>query len=156
MNGPDRVFGRDGVRTPGVGEEMVLDKNLFVERLLPSAVMRGLTPVEMDHYRAPFRERAARKPVLAWPRELPIAGEPADVAAIVTRYRDALTRSPLPKLLLTGEPGALVQAPFVAWCKENLPNLEVASVGPGIHYLQEDHPHEIGAAIADWLRRLPR
>ena len=65
----------------------------------------------------------------------------------------ALTRSPLPKLLLTGEPGALVRAPLVAWCRENLPALEVVPVGNGIHYLQEDHPHEIGAAIADWMRR---
>src|SRR5262249_19751764 len=85
-----------GVRTPGVGGRMVLDDNGFVEKMLPGGVVRGLTEAEMAHYRAPFPDRASRKPVLAWPREIPIEGEPADVVAIVTAYRDALTRSPLP------------------------------------------------------------
>jgi haloalkane dehalogenase len=146
-----------GFRTPGVGETMVLDQNLFVEQLLRSGVglVRELTPEEMANYRAPFPNRASRKPVLAWPREIPIDGQPADVAEIVTRYRDALCRSPLPKLLFAVEPGALVQPPLVAWCRANLPNLEVVELGRGIHYVQEDHPHAIGDHLADWVRRLP-
>src|SRR5260370_381354 len=83
------------LRTPGVGEPMVLDHNMFVEQLLPGSVVRSLSPAEMQHYRAPFVERAARKPMLAWPREIPIAGEPADVVAVVSRYRDALCQSQL-------------------------------------------------------------
>jgi haloalkane dehalogenase len=142
------------LRTPGVGEEMVLDHNFFVEQLLPRSVVRGLTAAEMEHYRAPFVERAARKPTLAWPREIPIAGEPADVVAIVSRYRDALCRSRLPKLLFTVEPGALVPPPLVAWCRDNLPNLEVVALGAGVHFVQEDHPHEIGERLAQWIRRL--
>jgi len=142
------------LRTPGVGEAMVLDENFFVEQFLPSAVLRKLTPEEMAHYRAPFATREARKPTLAWPRQIPIAGEPADVVAIVSRYQEALTRSPLPKLLLTVEPGGLVPAPLVAWCKASLPNLEVVALGQGIHFVQEDHPHAIGQHIAEWLRRL--
>lgn len=143
------------LRTPGVGEALVLDQNVFVEKLLPASVLRGLSEAEMAHYRAPFAERAARRPVLAWPRELPIAGEPADVVALVARYRDALQRSPLPKLLFIAEPGVLVRSPLVAWCKASLPNLDVVSVGPGLHYLQEDHPHEIGRHLAAWIRRMP-
>jgi len=143
-----------GFRTPGVGEKMVLDDNIFIERLLPGSVVRGLTPAEMEHYRAPFREPDHRRPMLAWPREIPMEGEPADVVAIVTAYRDALTRSPLPKLLFAGTPGALVPAPLVAWCREHLPNLDVVDVGPGRHYLQEDNPHAIGEGIAAWLRRI--
>ena len=141
-----------GLRTPGVGERMILDENLFVEKNLPSAVVRGLTAAEMEHYRAPFVERSSRLPTLAWPREIPIAGEPADVAAIIERYRDALTRSPLPKLLFTVEPGSLVRAPLVEWCRANLPALEVIALGPGIHYVQEDHPHQIGRGLATWAR----
>src|SRR5207247_3834382 len=80
------------LRTPGVGETMVLDHNMFVEQLLPGSVVRSLSPAEMQHYRAPFVERAARKPMLAWPREIPIAGEPADVVAVVSRYHVVMTK----------------------------------------------------------------
>src|SRR5262249_27608572 len=161
-----------------------LDDNVFIEKLLPGAVVRGLTEAEMAHYRAPFVERAARKPVLAWPREIPIEGQPADVTAIVSAYRDALCRSPLPKLLLTVDPagftatvgayraglcrtplpkllltfapGGLVPAPAVEWCRASLPNLEIVPLGEGRHYVQEDHPHEMGRAIAAWLERVRR
>jgi haloalkane dehalogenase len=141
------------LRTPGVGERMILDQNFFVEEMLPRAIVRTLSEAEMARYREPFLERSWRKPTLAWPREIPIEGEPADVAAIVANYRDALTRSALPKLLFTADPGGLVREPLVTWCRENLPNLEVVDLGPGIHFLQEDHPHEIGRALAAWLAR---
>src|SRR6266481_3470251 len=141
------------LRTPGVGEPMVLDHNMFVEQLLPGSVVRSLSPAEMQHYRAPFVERAARKPMLAWPREIPIAGEPADVVAVVSRYRDALCQSQLPKLLFTVEPGMLVPAPLVAWCRASLPKLDVIALGRGLHFVQEDHPHAIGEHLAAWVRR---
>jgi len=142
------------LRTPGVGERMVLEENFFVEQILPKGVLRALTDAEMAYYRAPFAHAAARRPTLAWPREIPIAGQPADVVAISEHYREALTRSTLPKLLFTAEPGILVTAPVVAWAREHLPNLEIVSIGPGLHFVQEDHPHEIGAQLAAWVRRL--
>jgi haloalkane dehalogenase len=141
------------LRTPGVGERLVFEENIFIEKMLPGAVARGLTPAEMEAYRGPFRDPASRKPTLAWPREIPVEGQPADVAEIMMRYRDALCRSPVPKLLFTVEPGALVKAPLVEWCRAHLPNLDVVELGHGFHFLQEDHPHEIGAHLAAWLRR---
>jgi len=141
------------LRTPGVGETMVLDHNMFVEQLLPGSVVRSLSPAEMQHYRAPFVERTARKPMLAWPREIPIAGEPADVVTVVSRYRYALCQSQLPKLLFTVEPGMLVRAPLVAWCRASLPKLDVIALGRGLRFVQEDHPHAIGEHIAAWVRR---
>jgi haloalkane dehalogenase len=141
------------LRTPGVGERMVLDENLFIEQLLPGSILRPLSENEREHYRAPFRERGSRMPMLVWPRQLPIAGEPADVVATVEHYRAALTRSPLPKLLLTAEPGALIRAPMITWCQEHLPNLEVIAVGAGVHYLQEDEPDAVGQALAEWRAR---
>ena len=143
-----------GFRTPDVGERLVYEENVFIERMLPSSIVRKLSDTELDQYRAPFREPSSRKPMLVWPRELPIAGEPAEVIARVTDYRDALTRSNIPKLLLAAEPGGLIRAPLIEWCKQNLPNLEVAYVGAGIHYLQEDEPDAIGRSLAIWRGRL--
>jgi haloalkane dehalogenase len=144
-----------GFRTPGVGEKLVLDDDVFLEQLLPGGVARGLGPAEMAHYRAPFPDRASRKPVWVWPNEIPIEGRPADVVQIVTRYRDALCASPVPKLLFAVEPGALIPPPLVAWCREHMPALEVVDLGQGLHFVQEDHPHEIGRRLAEWIRRLP-
>ena len=143
------------MRTPGVGEKLVLEDNIFIEQLLPGAVVRGLTEAERAHYRAPFPDAASRKPVLAWPRQIPIAGEPREVVEIVTRSRDALVRSRVPKLLFTSTPGGLMSPALIAWCRAHLPALEVLDVGAGIHYLQEDQPHAIGRGLADWISRLP-
>jgi haloalkane dehalogenase len=143
------------MRTPGIGEQLVLEQNIFIEQLLPGAVVRKLSAEELAAYRAPYPDPRSRRPLLAWPRELPIAGEPADVIAMVDTYRDALCRSPIPKLLFTVEPGGLVPPPVVQWCRANLPQLEVVPLGAGVHYVQEDHPHAIGEGLAAWLRRLP-
>jgi haloalkane dehalogenase len=142
-------------RTPGVGEEMVLERNVFVEQVLPASVVRPLSPEEMAHYRAPFPDAASRRPVLAWPREIPIAGTPADVVAVVERYVAALVASPIPKLLFTVEPGVLVPPPLAAWARATLPNLETVELGEGRHFIQEDHPHAIGRGLASWVGRLP-
>jgi len=131
---------------------MVLDHNMFVEQLLPGSVVRSLSPAEMQHYRAPFVERAARKPMLAWPREIPIAGEPADVVAVVSRYPRRPVQSQLPKLLFTVEPGMLVPAPWwrgaVRACRSS-----TSSRSPRTALRQEDHPHAIGEHLAAWVRR---
>src|SRR5262249_53633829 len=140
-------------RQKTVGRDVSAVCNMFVEQLLPGSVVRSLSPAEMQHYRAPFVERAARKPMLAWPREIPIAGEPADVVTVVSRYRDALCQSQLPKLLFTVEPAILVRAPLVAWCRASLPKLDVIALSRGLHFVQEDHPHAIGEHLAAWVRR---
>ena len=137
-------------RTPDVGWDMIVNNHVFVEQVLPGAVVRKLTEVEMDHYRAPFVDPPTRKPVWRWPNEIPIAGEPANVVAAVEAYNTKLQESDLPKLLFASTPGALITAAGVAWCKENLKNLKVVDIGPGIHFVQEDNPHLIGKELSDW------
>ena len=136
------------------GERMVLQDNFFIEKILPGAILRTLSPEEMGEYRRPFAEPGeGRRPTLTWPREIPIEGDPADVHAIVTAYADWLAASDMPKLFLKAEPGALLAAGA---------NLDTARTWPaqtevtvaGIHFVQEDSPDEIGRAIADWMRQL--
>ena len=130
---------------------MALEQNMFVERILPVAVLRKLADEEMAEYRRPFAEPGEdRRPTLAWPRQIPIEGEPADVAEIVRSYGDWLSRSRVPKLFIRGEPGALLAAgPPLEFCR-SWPSQSESTVR-GVHYLQEDSPDEIGQAIADWL-----
>lgn len=144
-----------GFRTPGTGEEMVLDQNLFVEAVLPASMLHQLTAEEMEAYREPFREPAHRLPALAWPRELPIDGEPADVVELVDSYGRWLASSEdVPKLLLTFDPGAIMSEPVVRWCRENITALEIADAGQGIHFVQEDEPEAIASIVGDWRRRV--
>ncbi len=134
------------------GEEMVIEKNLFVEAVLPGSILRQLSDEEMNEYRRPFVEPEHRRPTLTWPRQIPIAGEPADVVEIVAAYAEWLAGSDVPKLFVDADPGAILigeQRDFVrSW-----PNLTEVTVA-GNHFLQEDSPHEIGAAIAAWLPTL--
>lgn len=132
------------------GEEMILDKNIFVERVLPSSVLRSLTDEEMAVYRAPFAEPGEdRRPTLSWPRALPIEGEPADVVAIVDEYGRWLAQSALPKLFINAEPGFFSGAAR-EFCR-TWPNQREITV-KGSHFIQEDSPDEIGQAIADFVR----
>jgi len=138
------------LRTPA-GEEMILAKNVFVERILPASVLRGLAPEEMERYREPFREPGeSRRPTLTWPREIPIDGEPADVSALVNEYAAWLARSPLPKLFVNANPGSILVGAQRQFCRE-WPNQQEVTV-KGSHFLQEDSPVEIGQAIARFLR----
>ena len=131
------------------GESMVIEKNLFVEAVLPGSILRTLSDEEMSEYRRPFTEPKHRRPTLTWPRQIPIEGEPADVVKIVDYYAEWLSGSELPKLFINADPGAILigeQREFVrSW-----PNLTEVTVS-GNHFLQEDSPHEIGSAIAEWL-----
>lgn len=139
-------------RTDGLGEQMILENNAFVEQVLPGAVLRPLTDEEMTVYREPYLEHEEyRLPTLRWPREIPIEGEPADVHEAATLYAQWLTEAPIPKLLLTAQPGAIMRVTG-QWCIDNLPNLKHVDVGPGVHFIQEDQPHAIGEAIAAWMR----
>lgn len=141
-------------RTPEVGWDLIVNQNLFVERVLPGAIVRTLTEEEMNHYREPFKEPRSRKPLWRWPNELPIEGHPADVVEVVATYNAKLQQSDLPKLLFYAAPGAIMQAPVVEWCQQNLKNLKTVDLGPGIHFLQEDNPHLIGSELANWYKRL--
>ncbi len=135
------------------GEEMVLEKNVFVERVLPGSVLRGLTEEEMEVYRRPFlKPGESRRPTLTWPREIPIEGEPADVVEIVSAYGEWLSNSDVPKLFINAEPGAILTGPQREYCR-SWPNQREVTV-KGIHFIQEDSPAEIGRAIADWYSNI--
>jgi haloalkane dehalogenase len=132
------------------GEHMILDENFFVETILPRNVIRTLTGEEMTAYRAPYLEREARLPTLVWPREIPIEGEPADVAAIVDSYGKWLAQSSLPKLLILGDPGAIMTGRTRDFCRSWANQQEVTVRGR--HFLQEDSPVQIGTALADFVK----
>ncbi|MGE0141184.1 MAG: haloalkane dehalogenase [Ilumatobacteraceae bacterium] len=133
------------------GEAMVLDHNVFVERILPGSILRTLTDAEMAEYRRPFAEPGeGRRPTLTWPRQIPIDGEPADVVAIVADYATWLSTSDVPKLLIVAEPGAILRGAPLEFCR-TWPNQREVTVA-GIHFVQEDSPDEIGEAIAAWIR----
>ena len=148
---PDFVETFQAFRAPEVGWEMIVNQNMFVEAILPGAIVRDLSDEEMNVYRAPYLETPSRKPLWRWPNELPIAGEPADVIDAIVTYNGWLQETEIPKLLFHAAPGALMPPPMVEWCQANLKNLETVDLGEGIHFLQEDHPHEIGEALTRWL-----
>ena len=139
-------------RTPGLGEKLILEQNTFVERL-PSGVRRKLTEDEMAVYRAPFPDARSRLPVWRFPLELPIAGDPADVDALLAQAHRALAASDYPKLLFGGSPGALVSPAFAGQVTAGLKNCRLVQLGEGVHHLQEDHPEAIGEAVCDFIAR---
>ena len=136
------------------GEQMILQDNMFIEFNLPRGVTSGLSVADLEVYRAPYPDPASRKPLLAWPREIPIDGEPADVQERVLAYGRWMASTPeVPKLLMTLEPGVGMGSPEVAaWAKDTFASVEVESVGPGGHHAPEDQPDAIGSAVAAWLR----
>ena len=141
-----------GFRSPA-GETMVLEQNVFIERVLPGSILRKLTQEEMAVYRRPFAEPGeARRPTLSWPRQIPIEGEPADVVAIANAYAEWLAASPLPKLFINADPGAILIGPQREMCRR-WPNQREVTVR-GSHFIQEDSPDEVGLAIAEWLGRI--
>lgn len=135
------------------GESMVLEKNIFIERVLPSSIMRELSDDEMAVYRRPFLQAGEdRRPTLTWPRQIPIDGEPADVHQIVSTYANWLNECEIPKLFINAEPGAILTGKQREFCRswKNTTEITVA----GSHFLQEDSPHEIGDAISDWRQNI--
>jgi haloalkane dehalogenase len=142
----------EALRSPA-GEQLVLEQNLFIEQNLPAAILRTLSDEEMSEYRRPFLEAGeARRPTLTWPRQIPIDGDPPDVAEIVAAYADWLPGSSVPKLFVKADPGALMSGPLVEFCRSWRAQAEVTVRGR--HYPQEDSPDQIGEAIAAWLRGL--
>jgi len=140
------------LRSPA-GDEMILQKNIFVERILPGSVTRRLSDEEMNAYRRPFLEPGeSRRPTLTWPRQIPFDGEPQDVAKIVRDYSTWLSTSKVPKLFVNADPGAILIGAQREFCRK-WPNQREVTV-KGVHFIQEDSPHEIGSALADWYRSL--
>ena len=142
----------EGFRSPA-GEAMVLEKNVFVEKVLPGSILRGLTEEEMAVYRRPFAEAGEdRRPTLTWPRQIPLDGEPADVVEIVQSYADWMAENDLPKLFVDADPAAILIGPQRTFCRgwKNQTEVQVK----GLHFIQEDSPVEITAALTDWLSGL--
>ena len=139
-------------RSPA-GEELVLEKNLFVEGVLPNAIRRDLTPEEHEEYRRPFAaEGETRRPTLTWPREIPIGGEPADVVEIVRSYGEFLSTSEIPKLFVNADPGSILVGRQREFCRSWPDQTEVTV--PGLHFVQEDSGPAIATAIRDWHHAL--
>jgi haloalkane dehalogenase len=132
------------------GEQMILDRNMFVERVLPGSVLRKLTEAEMTEYRRPFLHAADRWPMLTWPRQIPIAGEPADVVAISADYSQWMAENAIPKLFVNAEPGAILVGATRDFCR-NWKNQTEITVS-GSHFIQEDSGPAIGRAVADWIK----
>ena len=137
------------------GNEMVLERNLFIERILPASVLRGLTLDEMNAYRRPFTAAGeSRRPTLTWPRQIPLNGEPVDVVAVVNGYARWLNSSTIPKLFINADPGAILVGDQREFCR-SWPNQREVTV-KGSHFIQEDSPNEIGQAISEWYKLLQR
>lgn len=140
------------LRSPA-GEEMVLEKNLFVEQLLPGSILRDLTEAEMNAYRAPFAEAGEkRRPTLTWPRMIPFDGEPADVTERIAAYSTWMGENDIPKLFINAEPGVLLNGRLETLCR-GWPNQSEVMVS-GAHFIQEDSPHDIGEAVSVFVRKL--
>jgi haloalkane dehalogenase len=140
------------LRSPA-GEEIILQKNVFVERMLPGTVLRRLSDEEMAVYKRPYLSTGeSRRPTLTWPRELPINGQPADVVKIVNQYAEWLATSDLPKLFINADPGGMLVGAQREFCR-SWPNQQEVTV-KGIHFIQEDSPVEIGEAIAAFISRI--
>jgi haloalkane dehalogenase len=146
----------ESLRTPGVGEALVLDQNMFIEQALPATVGTGLSKEDLAAYRKPYPDRESRRPLLAWPRALPIDGKPADVVERIEAYDNWLAESAgVPKLLLAFDPGpsTMIGPGMVDWCRKHIADLEVAACGPAGHHAPEDQPEAIATAIAAWADR---
>ncbi|HJN49918.1 MAG: haloalkane dehalogenase [Pseudomonadales bacterium] len=145
-----RIF--QGFRSDA-GEEMILQKNVFVERILPGSIIRDLTDEEMAVYREPFiAPGESRRPTLTWPRQIPLGGEPEDVVGIVNDYAEWLQTADLPKLLINASPGSILTGRQLEFCR-SWPNQDEVTV-EGIHFIQEDSPDEIGQTVSEFVRRL--
>ena len=131
------------------GENMIIEKNIFVERVLPGSVLRGLTEEEMNVYRRPFLNKEDRRPTLDWPNQIPIEGSPKDVVEVVNNYSKFFMKNETPKLFINADPGAILIGKQREFCR-SWPNQSEITV-PGSHFIQEDSPDLIGEGILNWL-----
>jgi len=148
---PDFKMGFKMFRAPVLGWMLISVMNVFINKLLPEAVVRTLSEEEMVRYREPYPDIRSRRPIHRWPNEIPIDGKPADVHHAVTDFSEWLTQTELPKLLFHADPGGIVREKQIDWCRTKMKNISIVDIGPGIHYLQEDNPHLIGEELGKWL-----
>ena len=142
------------MRWPGTGWLMISVANIFLKKMLPDLTYADMSPEALSYYKSAFPTIASRKAVRQWPIELPLDGVPAGNAAVVEAYRQWLTRTEIPKLLFYGNAGVAIKEAEVAWCRENLPNLDTVDLGDAIHFVQETHPDTIGTELSKWYARL--
>ena len=138
-----------GFRSPA-GEEMILEKNLFIEAVLPGSILRKLSDAEMNEYRRPFNDKKSRRPTLDWPRQIPLENDPPEICKIVDSYSQWMAENNIPKLFINAEPGAILVGKQREFCRTWKNQKEVTVKGS--HFIQEDSPNEIGNAIFDWLK----
>ena len=146
----DLLEGFKAFRTKDTGWDLIVNKNVFMEEVLPYGIHRTLSDAEMKAYLEPHADPANRKMLYVWPQELPIENDPPDTAEIIKRYVGMLGQSQVPKLLFWAKPGAIVPEETAALCEKNFPNLEAVFLGESGHYIAEDFPHEIGEKVASW------
>lgn len=146
---PESIRGLFGQLRSKQGEELILEKNFFIEKILPGSIIRQLSEEEMEEYRRPFLQAGEdRRPMLSWPRELPLEGEPVDVVGIVNAYASWLATTDIPKLFVNADPGAILIGRQRDFCRGFKNQTEVTV--PGIHFIQEDSAVEIAAALRSW------
>ena len=138
-----------GFRSPA-GEEMILEKNLFIEAVLPGSILRKLSDAEMNEYRRPFNDKKSRRPTLDWPRQIPLENNPPEICRIVDSYSQWMAENNIPKLFINAEPGAILIGKQREFCRTWKNQKEVTVKGS--HFIQEDSPNQIGNAIFDWLK----
>lgn len=139
-------------RDPEMGPQIILEQNGFIEQLLPSTIIRPLTEAEMDAYRAPFPTPESRTPILVWPNEIPIEGDPARNVVAMQEIGNWLGSSEQPKLYFYASPGLIISPAVAEFIPQAMNNVQTRFIGAGMHYLQEDHPGIIGRNLSDWLR----
>ncbi len=142
------------MRAPVTGWLMISVANLFMKKMLPDLTYATLSPEALEYYRSAYPTIASRKPIRQWPREVPLDGVPADNAAVVEAYREWLTRTDIPMLLFYGNAGVAIKEPEVAWCREQIANIDIVDLGDAIHFVQETHPETIGSELSKWYARL--
>jgi len=141
------------VKRPGEGEQFVLEDNLFLTKLFPATFLEPLPEEDLQVYLAPFPTPESRRPVIVFPRSLPVDGEPQATVDLLEENAAWLRESDTPKLLLTFDPGFLLTAPILAWARENIRNLDVQAAGAGVHFVQEEQPEAIAEAVRSWPAR---
>ena len=134
------------------GEELIVNRNLFIEAVLPSSVIRTLSDAEMDAYRAPYLKPSDRHPMLSWPRQIPLDGLPVNVVNLVNEYGSFMLNSQIPKLFINADPGSILVGRQREFCR-CWPNQKEITVS-GLHFIQEDSPSEIGQAVATWSQEI--
>jgi haloalkane dehalogenase len=138
-------------RDPALGRKLIIEQNAFINVMLPRGSVRTLTSIEKEYYAAPYQDEKSREPLFRWPNEIPIEGHPADVYERVEQYHDWLLQNDIPKLFFWATPGRIVSEEKAKWYLETLKNVKGVFVGRGVHFLQEDHPHQIGEEIFGWI-----